>query len=400
MKMSFPRRASLFAATAFAAAAAQAATPFVAATPSIPVYGQSVNVEVRNFDSPAYIPATRYSIQGNVINVDYEYITNDWLLSAPFAGSATVNLGELPPGNYTLNTRLYDASNPTAAPQLVTANVPVLAPAAWGIYSVPQNPSAYAPTWAVVRSAVYYDPATMRATITGNVIRVDFDYYGNAPIAGAAPAGSTSYGSVKLDSLAPGHYRFEGWGRPKSGGDSALYFTRDIAVGGASPVVEYYAPSTDHYFITAGPSDIAALDPGTLGWKRSGQGFNAWLHQSDAPPGAVPVCRFYASGPNSHFYTGNTDECEGLKALEAQGRADAAAKNVTFGGWAFEQIAFYALLPTNGQCPGGTTPVYRAYNMRFEYNDSNHRFMSDLGMRYAMLALGWADEGAQFCSPL
>src|ERR1700681_1998821 len=218
MKMNFPRRASLFTATAFAMAAAQAATPFVAATPSIPTYGQSVNVEVRNFDSPAFIPATRYSIQGNVIDVEYEYITEAWALGAAYVGSVTADLGELPPGNYTVNTRLYDASNLNAAPQLVTANVPVLAPAAWGIYSVPQNPAAYAPTWAEVRSAVYYDPTTMRATITGNVIRIDFDYYGTAPTAGAAPAGSTSYGSVKLAGLAPGNYRLEGWGRAKAGG--------------------------------------------------------------------------------------------------------------------------------------------------------------------------------------
>ena len=315
-------------------------------------------------------------------------------------GDAPVNLGELPPGNYTVNARLYDIANPGAAPQIVTSNVPVLAPTAWGIYPVPQNPDAYAAIWATVRSAVYYDAATMRATIAGNVIRVDFDYYGNAPTGGPAPAGSTSYGSVKLAGLAPGHYRLEGWGRPKTGGNSTRYFTADVAVGSTSPVVEYYAAATGHYFISAGPSDIALLDPGTLGWMRSGQGFKAWLNQQDAPPGAVPVCRFYASGPNSHFYTGIASDCEWLKGLEAQGRAQAAANNTTFQGWQFEQIAFYSLVPTNGQCPGDTIPVYRAYNQRAAYNDSNHRFMTDPGMRYAMLASGWGDEGVQFCSPL
>ncbi|HEX7403996.1 MAG TPA: hypothetical protein VF287_08280 [Usitatibacter sp.] len=397
--MIFQARISLLAAAALAMAA-HAATPFVAATPSIPVYGQSVTLEIRNFDFPFYLPATRYSIQGNVIDIDYEYVTDGWSISAPDVGAAPVNLGELPPGNYTVNARLYDIANPGTDPQLITTNVPVLAPTAWGIYPVPRNPDAYATTWATVRSAVYYDAATMRATVAGNVIRVDFEYYGNAPTSGAAPAGATSYGAVKIAGLAPGHYRLEGWGRPKTGGDSARYFTSDIAVGSTSPVVEYYAPSIDHYFISAGPSDIALLDPGTLGWKRSGQGFKAWFHQSDAPPGAVPVCRFYASGPNSHFYTGSASDCEWLKGLEAQGHAQAAANNTTFTGWQFEQIAFYSLMPINGQCPGDTVPVYRAYNQRAALNDSNHRFMSDLIMRYAQLATGWGDEGVQFCSPL
>jgi hypothetical protein len=398
--MFFPNRAAFLSAAAFAMTAAHAAVPFVSATPAIPAYGQSVNLEVRNLDFFAYLPATRYVVQGNVIDVDYEYVTDAWAIGAPFLGSPVVNLGELPPGNYTVNAHLYDMANPNAPPQLVTTNMPVLAPSAWGIYAVPQQPDAYTPIWAVVRSAVYYDPATMRTTIAGNVVRVDFDYYGDAPTSGAAPAGSTSYGSVKLAGLAPGSYRLEGWGRPKTGGASSLYFTRDIAVGTTSPVVEYYAAPTDHYFITAGPTDIATLDPGTATWKRSGQGFKAWVNQSDAPPGAAPVCRFYASGPNSHFYTGVAAECQWLKALEAQGRADADANHTVFQGWQFEQIAFYALVPTNGQCPGDTVPVYRAYNQRAAENDSNHRFMIDPMMRYAMLASGWADEGVQFCSPL
>ncbi len=381
------------------AAASHAATPFVAPTPSFPSYGQDLNLEVRNFDFPAYLPATRYTVRGNVIDVEYQYVSDAWSISSPDVGPAAVNLGELPPGNYTVNAHLYDQANPDAAPQVITTNVPVLAPDAWGIYSVPQSPDAYTPMWAMVRSAVYYDPASMRASVSNGVIRVDFDYYGDAPTAGAAPAGSTSYGSVKLPGLAPGHYRLEGWGRAKAGGESALYFTRDVAVGSSSPVVEYYAAPTRHYFLTAGPSDIAGLDPGTLTWKRTGQGFKAWLNKADAPAGAVPVCRFFAAGPNSHFYTGNAADCEGLKALEATQRADDAAHNVPFLGWQYEQIAFYALVPTNGQCPGDTLPVYRTYNGGGGQYGSNHRFMIDPRMRYAQLAAGWFDEGVQFCSP-
>ena len=386
-------------AAALAIPAARAANPAIGATRMVPGYGEPVKLELRNFDHPTFLPATRYSVAGNVITVEYEYTADGWASVGPNFGNVPLEVGELPPGNYTVIARIYDMNKSNTPPQVVTSSLPVQPPADWGIYSIPQNPDAYEGMWAMVRSAVYYDPTSMRTTVSGNVIRVDFDYYGDAPTGGAAPAGTTSYGSVKLPALAPGHYRLEGWGRPKAGGPSEKYFTRDVAVAATSPVVEYFASTTRHYFVTAGPADIAGLDPGMATWKRSGQGFKGWLKASDAPAGAVPVCRFYASGPNSHFYTGVSADCQSLKALEAAQRSEASAKGIAFMGWQFEQIAFYALLPVNGQCPGDTYPVYRAYNQRGLQNDSNHRFMGDSLTRSATLAGGWADEGVAFCSP-
>ena len=386
------------AASAFSISTAIAA-PSIGSTAMLPAYGQPVKLELRDFDWLTYLPATRYTVAGNVITVEYEYLADAWTAWRPDFGNEALELGELPPGNYTVNARLYDINKPSTPPQVLTTNVPVGPPRDWGIYPVPQNPDAYQGLWATVRSAVYLDTATMHATVSGNVIRIDFDYYGDAPASGPGPAGATSYGSVKMPGLAPGPYRLEGWGRPKSGGASAKYFSRDFSVAATSPVIEYFADTTGHYFITAGPADIAGLDPGTLTWKRSGQSFKAWLRQADAPAGSVPVCRFYAGGPNSHFYTGVAADCEGLKALEASQRAESLAKGTAFLGWQYEQIAFYALVPVNGQCPGDTYAVYRAYNQRGIYNDSNHRFTGDPLMRMASLAGGWADEGVAFCSP-
>ncbi len=388
------------AASAIAIPAANAGGLAIQSTPMIPSYGTNVKLELANAEWPSYLPATRYTVVGNQITVEYEFLADGWAASAPDFGHTPLALGELPPGNYNVKALVYDMAKPNAAPQVVTSLLPVTPPADWGVYSVPMNPDAYQGMWAMVRSAVYYDPSTMRTTVTGNVIRVDFDYYGDAPTGGPAPAGATSYGSVKVPPLAPGRYRLEGWGRSKAGGASEKYFSRDIAVASTSPVVEYYANTTDHYFLTAGPSDIAALDPGTLTWKRSSQGFKAWLRAADAPAGAVPVCRFYAAGPNSHFYTGVASDCQALKSLEALQRSEASAKGTNFLGWQYEQIAFYALIPVNGACPGDTYPVYRAYNQRGAQNDSNHRFVSDPRMRSATLATGWADEGVAFCSPL
>ena len=63
-----------------------------------------------------------------MIDVEYQYVSDGWSISSANVGPAAVNLGELPPGNYTVNARLYDNANPDAAPTVVTTNIPVLAP--------------------------------------------------------------------------------------------------------------------------------------------------------------------------------------------------------------------------------------------------------------------------------
>ncbi|HEX3062156.1 MAG TPA: hypothetical protein VHP55_05780 [Usitatibacter sp.] len=385
--------------SASACLAHAASNPTISPTPSIPAYGQPVSVDVENTQYPFYLPATNFVRNGFSITVDYTFSSDGWTAGTPAYAWQTLDFGELPPGNYTLTARLHDQANPGLAPQVATNAMPVMPPASWGIYAVPRDPDAFTPLYATIRSAAYFDPSSMRVSVSGATVRVDFDYYADAPATGAAPAGAAAFGSVLVDGLAPGSYQLEGWGTPKTGGAAQRYFTQAITVASTTPVVEYYAPSTGHYFMTAGPTDKALLDPGTAGWMRTGQHWKAWLRAQDAPPGAMPVCRFYAGGPNSHFYTASAADCQGLKDLEQQQRAQASAAGQPFLGWGFEQIAFYALVPVNGQCPGGTTPVYRAYNNRFQYNDSNHRFMADSTMLAAQLFEGWSFEGAQFCSP-
>ena len=58
--------------------------------------------------------------------------------------------------------------------------------------------------------------------------------------------------------------------------------------------VEYYHQAFEHYFVTANPAEIAALDSGVFqGWWRTGQRYRV-----DDAPGAdlVPVCRFFTCG--------------------------------------------------------------------------------------------------------
>jgi hypothetical protein len=80
--------------------------------------------------------------------------------------------------------------------------------------------------------------------------------------------------------------------------------------------------------------------------------------------GPASVCHFYGNtnvspatgliyGPNSHFYTANTSECDLLKSMFNPGAP----------AWRFESLDFQIATPTNARaCPVGTTPVYRAYD--------------------------------------
>ena len=144
--------------------------------------------------------------------------------------------------------------------------------------------------------------------------------------------------------------------------------------------VEYYYSAWNFYFVTAFPDEIAALDGGAFGgaWKRTGQTFPVWTQSVN---GALPTCRFFSTifAPrSSHFYTPYADECAKLKANP---------------GWQYEAIAYYLQLPdANGNCPAGTSILYRLYNQSMG-GAPNHRFTTDLATFNQMRAAGWVLEG-------
>lgn len=160
------------------------------------------------------------------------------------------------------------------------------------------------------------------------------------------------------------------------------------------PVVEYYNVALKHYFLTAHADEVAAIDAGSAGpgWTRTGWSFLAYPADSPevgfyCPPGdcGVPVSRFYSFFSNSHFYTADAAEAA---AIEHPGSE-----------WMLEREEFRTVPPdAAGQCASGLVPVYRLYNNRFAFHDSNHRFVTDAGERAKMVALGWIDEGARFCA--
>lgn len=154
-----------------------------------------------------------------------------------------------------------------------------------------------------------------------------------------------------------------------------------LAVAAASTAIEYYHSGYGHYFVTASPQEVIALDSGRIpGWTRTGESFGVFVLGT---PGATNVCRFW-SGPtfvtrSSHFYTPFASECAKVK-----GNPD----------WMFEGEVFAMALPgTEGACANGTVPLYRLYNDG-KGDAPNHRYTTLATTRSQMIAQGWIPEGS------
>jgi len=152
------------------------------------------------------------------------------------------------------------------------------------------------------------------------------------------------------------------------------------AVAASSTAVEYFQTAYGHYFVTASPTEIAALDGGTLrGWSRTGQSFEVLALGT---PAAANVCRFWSdqsfAPKSSHFYTPFVAECAKVKRDPI---------------WRYEGEVFaVTLADAAGTCAPGTLPLYRLYNDG-KGNASNHRYTTSLAIRSEMLAQGWVPEG-------
>jgi hypothetical protein len=362
-----------------------------------PQYAGPVAIFLDGADWPQYRPATRFVRTGNSIVVDYEYQTSPVVPAVAFSYAA-VDVGELVPGDYTVQARLFDTDRLEVPALMVYGSFSVAPTPGWSAYVRPRTPEAFEPLAVVVHSAAYFDPASLRAALVGNTIRVDFTYASDAAVGGPIPPGFVEFASVAVAGLSPGSYDVAVYGSAISGGGPMLYFTDTVSVPANSAVFEYFHERLRHYFIAAGPDEVALLDGGGQGgWKRTGQRFSAWLRAADAPTDSRAACRFYAVGPNSHFFTADAAECAGLRDIEAAQRAAATAAGTTFLGWGYEGTGFYTVAPGGGQCPPGRSPIHRYYNNRAMQNDSNHRFSGE-GLTQAQMASSWTDEGVQLCS--
>lgn len=157
------------------------------------------------------------------------------------------------------------------------------------------------------------------------------------------------------------------------------------ANGATVRAVEYYHTGYQHYFVTADPVEIAALDGGLVpDLYRTGLRYFV----DDAPEvGRKPICRFLtaAFGLPTHFFTGGESECAALK---------------TNPDWTYEGIAFYAPLPdASGECPTDTAAIQRFFNNGHDGAPS-HAYTPNPRKAALLAGAGWASEGTAFCVPL
>ncbi|MEO8135369.1 MAG: cadherin-like beta sandwich domain-containing protein [Betaproteobacteria bacterium] len=155
----------------------------------------------------------------------------------------------------------------------------------------------------------------------------------------------------------------------------------------------------DHFFYSTDPAEQAAVDSGAAGkFFRTGREFFTG--------GTAQVCRFYGSispGPNSHFFTVDTGECNALRAAQIT-PTPAAVQQWNSEGFSYNTTP--ATIAANGErsCPANTLPLYRAYNNAYPLSgpknpwDSNHRFTPERSDIAALVFGGWRDEGIVFCT--
>ena len=121
-----------------------------------------------------------------------------------------------------------------------------------------------------------------------------------------------------------------------------------VAAGPTVDVIEYYNASLDHYFITW-IAEIANLDAGNTPtrWTRTGKSFKAY---TTPQAGTSQVCRFYIppTSGNSHYFGRGSAECNATLAAHPE--------------FVLEEPNYMQMfIPTAGNCPTGTRPIYRVF---------------------------------------
>lgn len=310
-------------------------------------------------------------------HVHFELHASDGSLVDPFAGACS----GFNSASAWVQQRPY---NEPAIDLVITSDAPV----EFSPCPTPEveHRSAYFQPGQIVYLTAFLTDQLRANAVVFNVYSPDDTLFETITIPSGADYYAASYWqwAITLPASAPaGAWRFE---TVFNGQTQSVDF--EVGMGGPPPqvdVIEYYAASLDHYFMTAFAGEEAALDAGTpiAGWTRTGESFPAYSANGS---GLSTVCRFFGTpglGYNSHFYTAFDFECAAVKQLV---------------GWTFEGNAFYVSANVT-QCPASTRPVYRLYNNGMG-GTPNHRYTTSWPLISDMQVAGWALEGLVFCAPL
>jgi hypothetical protein len=278
-------------------------------------------------------------------------------------------------------------------------------PCAVALVQVPLHPSAQERIGLRLTGGVFgpgAGRAVARATVHSGVIDLDVVQTRDA----AAFAGYHAIGDVVLDvfatvgPLAAGVYPVRVSMSSFVDGVTNIpcpAFVASIQVGetrGAvqkMDVVEFYNAQRNRYQLGDSPAAIAAFDDGTNpGWVRTGQGFKAYAVGGSDGRGFA-VIRFASlppTGLDAYFWTASSRESTAVLRDET---------------WQFQVSPFAMPYPDTltGECPDGTTPVYRVFDPR----TGDHRWTAERALQVELIREGWiaeghGDVGVVMCAPL
>ena len=365
--------------------------------PAQPTAADAVTLVISPSLTPLYAvrPAPdTVTISATTIDVTYSGVA---ALGQPASGPLPVPLGQLPPALYKVNVYLQPVAEfggaATSASKLELSLQ----------LGVGYGPANYAPQvgpspilsgtpltfWAELLQMECFNVYQIdRLAASGHDMSIEYS------VSPAPPSNFACFSvspplvlNVPLGALAPGDYIVSATGKFYSkfgvfeNDPIALSFT---VLPAPLTAVEYHWPSADHYFVTADPREIAALDAGLFpGWIRTGQTFEVLPSATPLSGSLSQVCRFYGkpeAGLDSHFYSASLAECQ-------------AVVDRFSGAWVYESgNVFVAYLPdaATGNCPLNTTPLYRVYDNR---SDVNHRYTPSIDTRSRMINAGWVPEG-------
>jgi hypothetical protein len=209
-------------------------------------------------------------------------------------------------------------------------------------------------------------------------------YLNQDMIATTAAAPPATVSSLRVPGLTAGKYKIRlMYPRGEIFDEREIIVSDDIANEAIVMPLAINGPNA-FYLSAFGPATIQLPEPSTA--VPAGSAFGAWWTGDKAPPDTVPLFRltFAFRGNELNFYT--TDDAQRNLLREM--------------GWQDRGAFLNVWQQTNGTCPAGGQPVYRAFRpMKTGMWLPTHRYTTDVTAYREWARSGnWSAEGVAFCA--